>query len=105
MQVNTQTVNFNADGKLLDFAQKRMEKLELFYDRIVRSEVFMKVQKTSLKENKVVEVKVHIPKDTFIVKKRCKTFEEAIDSACNSLERKLVKKKTKPKVQNPLKIF
>jgi len=95
MKVNAQSVNFNADGKLIDFVQSRMNKLEVFYDKIVSSDIYMKVEKTSSKENKIVEIRVHVPKDKFIVKKQCKTFEEAIDSACNSLERSLVKKKQK----------
>ncbi len=105
MNVNTQCVNFNADGKLLDFTKKRLGKMELFYDKIVRSEVFMKVENTSSKENKIVEIKVHVPGDTFIVKKQCKSFEEAVDSACRSLERKLVKKKKKPKGYSSLKFL
>lgn len=95
MKVNAQSVNFNADGKLIDFVQSRMNKLEVFYDKIVSSDIYMKVEKTSSKENKIVEIRVHVPKDKFIVKKQCKTFEEAIDSACSSLERSLVKKKQK----------
>jgi putative sigma-54 modulation protein len=105
MKVNTQSVNFNADGKLIDFIQKRLDKLELFYDRVISSDVYLKVVNTSSKENKIVEIKVHIPKDLFVVKKRCKTFEEAVDSACSSLERKLVKKKQKPRVQTSLKFL
>lgn len=105
MKVNTQSVNFNADGKLIDFIQKRLDKLDLFYDRIISSDVFLKVINTSAKENKMVEVKVHVPKDLFVVKKRCKTFEEAVDSACSSLERKLVRKKQKPRVSATLKFF
>ena len=105
MKVNTQSVNFNADGKLIDFVQKRLDKLDLFYDRIVGSDVYLKVINTSAKENKFVEIKVHVPKDLFVVKKRCKSFEEAIDSACSSLERKLVKKKEKPRVQTSLKFL
>jgi putative sigma-54 modulation protein len=105
MNVHTQSVNFNADGKLLDYTQKRLDKLEIFYDKIIRAEVFLKVQNTSEKENKTAEIKIHIPKDTFIVKKQCKSFEEAVDLACCSLERKLVKKKKKPKVYSSLKIF
>lgn len=105
MKVNTQSVNFNADGKLIDFIQKRLDKLDLFYDRIISSDVFLKVINTSAKENKMVEVKVHVPKDLFVVKKRCKTFEEAVDSACSSLERKLVRKKQKPRVPATLKFF
>ena len=99
MQVNTQTVNFNADGELMDFLQSRVNKLEQFYDKVISSDVYLKVQKTSGKENKIVEIKVNVPKDNFIVKKQCKSFEEAIDSACNSLERKLIKRKQKQRLQ------
>ncbi len=105
MKVNTQSVNFNADVKLIDFIQKRLDKLDLFYDKIIDSDVYLKVENTSAKENKIVEIKVHVPKDTFVVKKQCKSFEEAIDSACDSLERKLVKKKQKPRVSPTLKFL
>lgn len=105
MQVSTQSVNFNADGKLIDFIQKRLDKLELFYDKVISSDVYLKVENTSSKENKIVEIKMHVPKDLFIVKKQCKSFEEAVDSACNSLERKLVKKKKKPKVYSSIKFL
>lgn len=103
MNVNMQSVNFTADGKLLDFTQKRLNKLDLFYDRVVNAEVYLRVENTSEKANKFAEIKLHIPKDTLLVKKQCKTFEEAVDLACDSLERLLVKKKEKPKVQNGIK--
>ncbi len=99
MKVNTQSVNFNADGELIDFLQNRVNKLELYYDKVISSDVFLKVQKMSGKENKIVEIKVNVPRDKFIVKKQCKSFEEAIDSACNSLERKLIKRKEKLRLQ------
>jgi putative sigma-54 modulation protein len=105
MTVNIQAVNFNADPELLNFIQSRLDKLELFYDKIVSSDVYLKVENTSVKENKIVDIKLHIPKDKFVVKKQCKSFEEAIDSACSSLERKLVKKKKKPRFQTSLKFL
>ncbi len=105
MKVNTQSVNFNADIKLIEFIQKRLDKMEVFYDKIISSDVYLKVENTSTKENKIVEIKVHVPKDTFVVKKQCKSFEEAIDSACNSLERNLVRKKQKPRVSPSLKFL
>ena len=49
----------------------------------------------SAKENKIVEIMVFVPRDKIMVKKQCKSFEEAVDSACSSLERQLVKKKEK----------
>ncbi|MFI2743837.1 ribosome hibernation-promoting factor, HPF/YfiA family [Zhouia sp. PK063] len=95
MRVNTQSVNFNVDQELVNFIQRRMNKLEHFYDRVVCSDVYLKVQKTSAKENKVVEVKVCVPGDEFVVKKQCKTFEEAVDNATESLQRVLLKRKSK----------
>ena len=72
-----------------------MDKLEKYYDKIVSSDVFLKVEKTSDKENKIVEIKLLVPGDDFIVKKQCKTFEEAVELAAESLERLLVKRKEK----------
>ncbi|MFS4416213.1 ribosome hibernation-promoting factor, HPF/YfiA family [Maribacter sp. 2307ULW6-5] len=95
MKVNAQSVNFNANPELIHFLQHRMDKLETFYDKVIHSDVFLKVENTSSKENKIVEIKVKVPKDHFMVKKQCRSFEEAVDSACNSLERKLKKMKGK----------
>ena len=99
MKVNAQSVNFNADQTLIDFLQNRMDKLETFYDKVISADVYMKVENTSSKENKIVEIKLNIPGDKFMIKKQCKKFEEAVDSACNSLERKLIKHKEKSRVQ------
>ncbi len=79
--------------------------MDQFYDRVISSDVFLKVENTSSKENKIVEIKLQVPKDQFLVKKQCKSFEEAVDSACSSLERKLVKKKKKPRVNASLKFL
>jgi putative sigma-54 modulation protein len=95
MKVNVQAVNFSVDKKLLDFVQERMVKLEKYYDKMVSSDVFLKVEKTSDKENKNVEIKINVPGDDFLVKKQCKTFEEAVELAAESLERLLVKRKEK----------
>lgn len=95
MKVNTQSVNFTADKKLIDFIQKRMDKLDLFYDKVIKSDVYLKVENTSGKENKIVEARVSVPGDSFIVKKQCKTFEESADMAASSLERQLKKRKEK----------
>ncbi len=95
MKVNVHAVNFNVDRKLVDFINERLAKLEKFYDKVVSSDVFLKVEKTSEKENKIVEVKIHVPGDDFMVKKQCKTFEEAIEISAESLERLLIKRKEK----------
>ncbi len=95
MKVNVQTPNFAAKEELLVFIEKRLSKLEQFYDRIVFADVFLKVQKTSEKENKAVEVLLSVPGDDLMVKKEAKSFEEATDEVVKSLERQLKKRKQK----------
>lgn len=95
MKVNVYAVNFTIDKKLVDFVQERLAKLEKYYDRVISSDVFLKLENTSDKENKTVEIKILVPGDEFIVKKTNKTFEEAADLASDALERVLVKRKEK----------
>ena len=95
MKVNVHAVNFNVDKKLVEFVEEKMNKLEKYYDKVVSSDIFLKVEKTSDKENKIVEVKIIVPGDEFIVKKQCKTFEEGVELAAESLEKLLLKRKEK----------
>jgi len=95
MKVHVQSVNFNVDKNLIEFIEKKVNSLEKFYDRIVDSEVFLKVQQTSGKENKSVEIRMGVPGNDFVVKKQCKTFEEGTMLAVDSLKRQLTKKKEK----------
>lgn len=99
MKVNIQSINFNIDQKLSAFIQKRMNKLDLFYDKIIKSDVHLKVENTSEKENKIFEAKLSVPGDSLVVKKKCKSFEEGVDTAVHILERQLKKRKEKIRQQ------
>ena len=100
MKVYTQSVNFNADSDLIKFVEKKLESLVKFHDKIIDAEVFLKVQKTSDKENKVTEIKMNIPGNELIIKKLTRTFEEGVSMAADSLKRQL--KKSKEKHRNSL---
>lgn len=95
MKVNVHAVNFSVDRKLVGFVQDRLDKLEKYYDKVVYSDVFFKVDNTSAKVNKIAEIKINVPGNEFIVKKQCKTFEEAVELCADSMERLLVKRKQK----------
>lgn len=97
MKVNVQSVNFNADRKLIDFIQLKLDKLEHYYDKVIYADVFLKVQNTSIKENKVTEILLSLPGGEIMVKKTCKKFEECVDECVSSLQRQLKKKKEKIK--------
>ena len=98
MKVFTQSVNFNADKDLVNFVEKKVGTLVKFHDKIVDAEVFLKVQNTSDKENKITEMKINIPGSELIVKRETKTFEEGVNSAVDNLKRQL--KKSKEKLRN-----
>ena len=95
MKINVETPDFAADSKLLEYIEKKLSKLDHFYDRIICADVFLKVQKTSEKENKTTEILLSIPGGDLIVKKEARTFEEATNVCVQSLERQLKKRKEK----------
>lgn len=95
MRVNVQTPNFAAKSELLLFIEKRLAKLEQFYDGILFADVFLKVKRTSEKENKTVEILLSVPGDDLIVKKEARSFEEGTLDCMQSLERQLKKHKQK----------
>lgn len=95
MKMNVQSVNFTADQKLINFIQKKLDKLENHFDNVIYADVYLKVQNTSEKENKVSEILLSIPGDEIICKKRGRRFEVGVDECISSLERQLQKRKKK----------
>ncbi|KOS07895.1 RNA polymerase subunit sigma-54 [Flavobacterium akiainvivens] len=95
MKVNVHAVNFTVDRKLVSYVQGRLDKLDKYYDKVVFSDVFFKVDNNNLKQNKIAEIKINVPGDEFVVKKQCKSFEEAVELAADSMERLLMKRKQK----------
>ena len=98
MDVKVQSVHFKADQKLIDFCEKRITKLELFFEGIIGSELILKLEKDEDKENKVAEIKLSVPSNEYLfAKKQAKTFEEAVDLAVDALRKQLDKYKMKVK--------
>ncbi len=95
MKLNVQSVNFTADQKLISFIQAKMDKLDRVYDRVVDAEVVLKVDNNHSRVNKISEVRLNIPGQEIVVKKQCKSFEEASQLATDALRRQLRKHKEK----------
>ncbi|MEJ6777404.1 MAG: ribosome-associated translation inhibitor RaiA [Crocinitomicaceae bacterium] len=95
MDLKINAVHFTADQKLVEFISEKINKLELMYDQIISSEVYLRLDRSDTKENKIAEVKVMIPGNELFAKKQCKSFEEAADSAVQALKRQISKSKEK----------
>ena len=95
MEVRIQSIHFDASEQLQVFIQKKVAKLEKYYDDIKKVEVSLKVVKPETAENKDAGVKVIVPNGDFYASKICDTFEEAIDLSVEAVEKQLVKYKEK----------
>ncbi len=95
MKVKIHSIHFDADQKLINFVQEKVDKLDHYFDQIIDGEVFLKIDNADNNENKIAEIKLSIPGNNLFAKKQCKTFEEAIDSVVEALRRQSRKKKGK----------
>ena len=95
MDIKVSSVHFTADKRLVDFANKKINKLIKFYEDIIGAEVFLRLENTQDLENKVAEVKLMIPGIELFAKKQSKTFEEAIENVIEALRQQIIKHKEK----------
>ena len=95
MKLQMHSIRFDADQKLLDFIQKKVDKLEKFYDRVIDGEVYLKLENDDINGNKIVEIKLNSPGNQFFVKEQARTFEAGTDIAVEALKRQIKKHKEK----------
>jgi len=98
MKITVQSIRFNADKKLLDFIQKKTDKLDTYYDHIISGEVYLKLENVEDEANKITEIKLMLPGNQIFAKEQCKTFEEATDLVIESLRKQIEKHKQKKTV-------
>ncbi len=100
MKVHTQSVHFSADQKLLAFIERKLSKLDQFFDRIVSAKVLLKLENSGKIKDKIAEVRLEIPGTILFVKETNKSFEASIDHAIDSLKRQLIKYKERLRAKN-----
>lgn len=96
MNVNIQTVHFDADAKLVEHVNRKIAKLENFHDRITKVDVYLKLDNVvhTIKD-KIAEIRVRVPKHEFFVKQTSKSFEESFDEALDAMINQIKKVKEK----------
>jgi len=96
MKLQVHSIHFNADSKLINFIQRKIDKLETFYDRLVDGEVFLRLNNEGI-DNKTVEIKLKVPGTLLFAKEQARSFEAATEMATDALRGQLKKFKTKIK--------
>lgn len=95
MKLQMHSIHFDADVKLINFIQRKADKLETYYDQIIDGEVFMRLDKNDKSENKIVEIKLNVPGRQFFAKSQNDSFEAAADESVEALRRQIKKYKEK----------
>jgi putative sigma-54 modulation protein len=100
MKLQMHSIHFDADRKLTDFIQRKTDKLDTFYDRIIDGEVFMRLDKNEKNANKIIEIKLNVPGKQLFAKNQSDSFEGAADEAVEGLRRQIKKFKEKVVLAN-----
>lgn len=96
MRIHIQAIQFTASEQLVEFIEKKVAKLEHFYDRIIDVEVYLTLDnKSSHIKDKIVRIKVNLPRVQLVASERSKQFETATDLAIDSVIRQLKRYKEK----------
>ena len=93
MEIKIQSIKFDADQKLIDYVNRKVGKLEKFYEDAVRYEVSLSLLPDP--ENKNAKVRILIPGSEVVVERNADTFEEAVTECVGILKEKLVSVKEK----------
>jgi putative sigma-54 modulation protein len=96
MNVNIQTVRFDADNKLVNHINRKVGKLNTFHDRIIKVDVFLKLDNVVHKiKDKIAEIRIQVPRHQLFVKATSKSFEQSFDDAFESIVNQIKRKKQK----------
>ena len=93
MKIKIQSIHFTPDSKLINFINKKIEKVTSIDDSIIKIDVFLKIDRPESPTNKIVEIRIHTSKGERFAKKQCDTFEESVDLAIQALRKQVLKHK------------
>ena len=91
--INVKSLKFDADAKLLDFIEKKVGKVEKFFDNLGDIDVTLSLLPDA--ENKSVKLQTRFPGEDMVIERHARTFEEAVTDAADALKEKIVRAKEK----------
>ena len=94
MNVQIQSVKFDASSKLIEFIEKKLAKLDRVAENAA-ADVVLKLDKDDEHGNKIAVITLRIPGGDIRVEEQARTFEEAVDNAMDVLKRQIEKRKDK----------
>lgn len=93
MDIKIKSLKFDADQKLVAFVEKKVSKLEKFYDGVETVDVILSLLQEP--DNKNAKIQIHVPGQELVIEKNAKTFEDAITECADAMKEKLTRFKEK----------
>lgn len=95
MEIRIESPHFTLTEELNVYTSNKVSRLEHFNERLISSEVCLKLDKSDKDANKICEIKVSGPGKNLFASRQAMTFEDAITETVHAIEKQLRKKKTK----------
>lgn len=93
MEIKIKSLKFDADQKLVAFVEKKVSKLEKFYEGVETVDVILSLLQEP--DNKNAKIQIHVPGQDLVIEKNAKTFEDAITECSDAMKEKLTRYKEK----------
>ena len=95
MKVEIKSIAFTSKQELKNFVYEKVNTLVRFYREVIDSEVFLRLDNSHAKENKVCKIRLAIPGNDLLATARGKTFEQATLKVVKALKSQIQKLKIK----------
>ena len=89
INVHIQSLEFDANEALQEFAKKKIDRLARFDDTISKAEVTLRLDKSNATQGKIAAIRLIVPGYDHYAEKGAASFEEAIDEAIDALKRQI----------------
>ena len=89
MKIEIQSIDFTSGQELKNFVYEKVKTLARFYREAIGSEIYMKIDNSPIRENKVCQIKLAIPGNDLLASARGKTFEHATTKVVEALKRQI----------------
>ena len=89
--INVKSLKFDADQKLLDYVEKKVGKIEKFFDNLGDVDVTLSLSPDP--DNTHVRLQTRFPGEDLVIERNAKTFEEAVTEAVDAMKEKIVRAK------------
>ena len=96
MNINVQSIHFEATEQLHAFIEKKVGKFAKNCDEAT-ADVVLKVVKPETAMNKEVQISLVMSGGKLFAEKTCDTFEEAVDRCCEALKHQIESNQEKRK--------